>query len=243
MSLIKVVTTAARNFTVPTNTGHPTSLQFHRTCIDEWLFSAHTTCPVDERPICAPPSQTRRTNRQAPNLPTSGQRRVVGSLMRARPLRGVAALSRDHQSPQDVQFGVWGQRIQNEAASKRQATPPRLKQCHVSTTMDTIPTYPLTGGSINPLLTNINPSLTSTTLPPLQEPRPSLCDNSRQQFRGQRSLGKDLLYGMGVASQNISPPIGRLRKGCIAGAHRRYKVMSHVLIAFQHARLHYHCVA
>lgn len=172
---------------------------------------------MDHRPICAP--KQAKTARHAPHAPgQSSQRKVTGSLARAGLLKGVAARSHDHQGVQDVQFGVWGQGIQRDIW-KGKTTPPISQH---STTLDATPTFPL----------GINSLLTSTATSSLMEPHPlhetaSAPSFEGQQFGGQRSRQ----YGVGVASQKTTS-IGRLRRGCMAGAVDRRNKVNWVSLSF-----------
>ena len=87
------------------------SLQFHRECIDQWLHSGHTTCPIDGQPVHDPSKERRRrlnaqrSTAEAPSTPT--RRRYVGSLAHAlsrhNSLRG--------ESDEELEFTVSGQSI------------------------------------------------------------------------------------------------------------------------------------
>lgn len=172
---------------------------------------------MDHRPICAHRQTHKHTSGQSSS--SSGQRRVTGSLTRAGLLKEVR--SHNRQSPQNVQFGVWGQGIRSEtsllgagkATPIGKAAPTRLKRClRTSTTLDVTSTHPLSGGGINSMATS------SLEPHPLQEAEatPSF---KRLQLGGQRAWQ----HGVGMASQKPSP-VGCLRRGSMAGDNSRNKV-------------------
>ena len=74
---------------LPPNTHTHTHTQFHRECIDEWLRSGHSTCPVDGQSLYNPAKKrqrrlllSRRNSPQGDEAMTAG-RRMVGSLAKA----------------------------------------------------------------------------------------------------------------------------------------------------------------
>lgn len=86
-------------------------LQFHRGCIDEWLHAGHTSCPVDGKAVLQthPRHRANGNGRHAVQQvkdgpPSSGRRRVIAPLTRARPAGG-------SHDPEDVEFTVSGQGI------------------------------------------------------------------------------------------------------------------------------------
>lgn len=180
--------------------------QFHRGCIDEWLFASHTTCPVDHQPILPPNTGRFRRTLHQPGQGSAGRGRVVGSLVRVRPQRGVIGRSHGrHQSSQDLNFGVEGQRIVNEDSG---ITQPMVRHCD---TLGATPTNSRTGANMNSILKS-----TAIGRPRLLQPHPPMEPHvSLEPIPSLMAGGQKSYLGLGAVSQK-SAPIGRLRKGCIA---------------------------
>lgn len=156
------------------------------------MFSGHVTCPVDDRPICP--------SRHAPT-PSLGQRGFTASLPTLRPLRGVAPRHRAHQnSPgtENVQFGVLGRKIRNDAfvGGKRKTTPLKSGQ-H------------LAGKHTLESLSDLSLLLTSAAIASRREPHPS-----------SPPLGNTLVGGQSSVMSVARNSPGHLRKGCVHVAPR-----------------------